>query len=368
MSIHHNGRTVRVERHDPDVELPADDSGIVAASVLAKEYPSLRGEVIFDLLRQGETMNVIGASKAGKSWLIHGLAVAVANGFEWLGHRVRQGRVLIIDNELHPETLIDRLMTVVDEYKLPPDPNGLSETRKAKIDQIDLMSLRGISDRADVAGLAMRLGNIQPGHYRLICVDALYRAIPAGTSESDNAAMMAVYNWLDQIARKTDAAIVLNHHATKGDQSGKAVTDVGSGAGSISRATDTHVVIRPHEDSELCVLEAVCRSFKPVQPKSIRFEWPLWLQSMAEPKLKQPKNGQQRQQETQEAKDADAKNLVLGIIGDKGVTEYQLRNETGFGPPRLKRLIAQLKRDGDIKIVQKVNRKTKARKTLHFRS
>jgi hypothetical protein len=89
---------------------------------------------------------------------------------------------------------------------------------------------------------------------------------------------------------------------------------------------------------------------------------------MSEPKLKQPKNGHQRQQEQQDAKDADAKNLVLSIIGDKGVTEYQLRTETGFGPVRLKRLISQLQRDKSIKVVSKVNRKTKARKTLHFRS
>lgn len=378
-----NGRRIRVEQEPGlDAELitqkarqqasvsdnAAGESGIVSAAAMSKQYPQLRDEVIFGLLRQGETANVIGASKAGKSWLIHGLAVSVANGFDWLGHPVQQGRVLLIDNELHPETLIDRLRTVVEKSQPAPDPNGLSEARQATIDQIDVMSLRGIADRCDVAGLAQRLKDVKAGHYRLICVDALYRAIPAGTSESDNAAMMLVYNWLDQIARSTDAAIVLNHHASKGDQTGKAVTDVGSGAGSISRATDSHLVIRPHEDSELCVLEAVCRSFKPVQPKSIRFDWPLWLTSMIEPKLKQPKNGQQRQQEHQEAKDADAKNLLLSIIGDRGVTEYQLRTETGFGPPRLKRLISQLKRDGIIKIVQKVNRKTKARKTLHFRS
>lgn len=335
---------------------------IQSAVKLAEQHPKMRPEVIEGLLRQGETLNLIGASKAGKSWLIHGLAVAVANGLPWLGMNVTQGRVLLIDNELHPETLVDRLQNVVSKTN---DPNGLNSVT---LHGIDVLSLRGVTENADVTGLAQRLATVQPGDYRLIVLDALYRALPAGTSESDNAQMMMVYNQLDRIARTTGAAIVCNHHSSKGDQSGKAVVDVGSGAGSISRATDSHLVIRPHEDSELCVLEAVCRSFKPVQPKSIRFEWPLWLQSMAEPKLKQPKNGQQRQQETQQAKDADAKNLVLSIIGDKGVTEYQLRNETGFGPPRLKRLIAQLKRDGDIKIVQKVNRKTKARKTLHFRS
>jgi hypothetical protein len=342
------------------------DSGIVSAGELRKAFPQLRPVVIDGLLRQGETMNVIGASKAGKSWLIHGLAVSVANGLWWLGREVAAGKVLIVDNELHEETLSDRVEKVAAATIISSEFDSVQQA--ASTDMIDLMPLRGIGIDADVNGLYRRLASIERGKYRLICVDALYRAIPAGTSESDNAQMMAVYNCLDRIARETGAAIVLNHHATKGDQSGKAVTDVGSGAGAISRATDTHLVIRPHEDSDLCVLEAVCRSFPPPPPRSIRFDWPLWVQSMSEPKLKQPKNGHQRQQEQQDAKDADAKNLVLSIIGDKGVTEYQLRTETGFGPVRLKRLISQLQRDKSIKVVSKVNRKTKARKTLHFRS
>ena len=329
------GMTAEQMKEETFFEIDAEKVGIVSAVRMAKQFPALRPIVIDGLLRQGETMNVIGASKAGKSWLIHGLAVAVANGLWWLAREVTPGKVLIIDNELHPETLIDRLQKVAEETG-----NG------AAIANIDVMSLRGDATRSDVVGLVERLSFVKPGRYRLICIDALYRAIPAGTSESDNAQMMQVYNQLDRIARMTDAAIVLNHHATKGDQSGKAVTDVGSGAGAISRATDTHLVIRPHEDEELCVLDAVCRSFPPPQPRSIRFLWPLWEPSGEEPKLKQPKNGKDTQQQ---AKDAEGREAVLEAIGTDGAFVGTIRARTGFGPGRVIRLLAQLKREFEIR-------------------
>jgi hypothetical protein len=318
-------------------EIDAEKVGIVSAVRMAKKYPEMRPIVIDGLLRQGETMNVIGASKAGKSWLIHGLAVSVANGLWWLAREVTKGKVLIIDNELHPETLIDRLQKVTAEIG-----NG------ATMKDIDVLSLRGVADRADVVGLVHRLNELKPDRYRLICIDALYRAIPAGTSESDNAQMMQVYNQLDRIARVTGSAIVLNHHATKGDQSGKAVTDVGSGAGAISRATDTHLVIRPHEDEELCVLEAVCRSFPPPEPKSIRFWWPLWEATGDEPKLKQAKGTVPDRQSTMDRETCDR---LRGELTKGPMTVGQLRTATDFGEARILRGIRLL--NGEVTSVRK---------------
>ncbi len=43
-------------------------------------------------------------------------------------------------------------------------------------------------------------------------------------------------------------------------QAGKAITDVGAGAGSQSRATDTHLILRPHEEKNCAVLDAAVRS------------------------------------------------------------------------------------------------------------
>ena len=66
----------------------------------------------------------------------------------------------------------------------------------------------------------------------------------ARLDENDNAAVAGLYNALDGIADSMGAGFCLIHHSSKGNQSDKAVTDVGSGAGAQSRAADTHLILR----------------------------------------------------------------------------------------------------------------------------
>ena len=54
------------------------------------------------------------------------------------------------------------------------------------------------------------------------------------------------------------------------------MTDVGAGAGSQSRATDTHLVLRPHEEDGCVVLDAAVRSWAPIEPTGLRWSFPVW--------------------------------------------------------------------------------------------
>ena len=63
--------------------------------------------------------------------------------------------------------------------------------------------------------------------YKLIIIDAFYRAMPKGTDENDNGAIAAVYNLIDRFAAEIGCAFCLIHHTSKGNQSLKSVTDVG---------------------------------------------------------------------------------------------------------------------------------------------
>ncbi len=91
--------------------------------------------------------------------------------------------------------------------------------------------------------------------------------LPAGIDENDNAAMSQVYNAIDRYAEMLQASFILVHHSSKGSQSGKSVTDVGSGAGAISRAADAHLILRPHEEPNCAVFESAVRSWPPVEPR-----------------------------------------------------------------------------------------------------
>ena len=88
--------------------------------------------------------------------------------------------------------------------------------------------------------------------------------------------MASVYNTIDSYAAHLDCAFVLIHHTSKGNQAMKSVTDVGAGAGAQSRATDTHLVLRPHEERGVVVMDSVVRSFPPVDPVCLRWNFPVW--------------------------------------------------------------------------------------------
>lgn len=184
------------------------------------------------------------------------------------------GRVLIIDNELHPAVIANRLQRVATAIGIPPEDYA---------DRIDVISLRG--RLLDLSGLERQIiDRLDTGAYSAIIADAWYRFSPSGSAgENDNSAVTAAYNTVDRLAARTQAAWLLIHHSSKGDQSDKLITDVGSGAGSQARATDCHMILREHELPDTVVLEAKVRSFPPVQPVLLEWQYPTWRVIDADP-------------------------------------------------------------------------------------
>lgn len=266
----------RAER-TASIGLNASDAGpddpveevFISAGTLMKRHPQMRTPIIEGLLRSGETMNIIAGPKTGKSWFMNDLALAIATGRSWLGEfKTIQGDVLIIDNELHPETTA---------HRIPMVANARGITRDSYSERLFVKNLRGgIEGVTDIHRLADALMKIDPGRFAFIGLDAMYRFMPDGESENDNSVMTSVYNAIDRIARHLDCGIGLVHHTSKGVQGGKSVTDVGAGAGSQSRAADTHLVLRPHEEAGAIVLDAAVRSWSPIDARCLRWDFPVW--------------------------------------------------------------------------------------------
>ena len=244
----------------------AADQAIISASDLVETFPNLRPYVIYGVLRQGETMNLIAAPKIGKSWMLLAMLLCIAAGLCWLGRQCQRGCVLLIDNELHPETLAKRVLAVAAALGI--DLASIADT-------FHILSLRGKSQ--NLATLDKFFRQIKPGQYAVIAIDALYRALPPGCEENSNEDMRDVYNHVDRIADTTKAAVVAVHHSSKGLQSDKGVTDVGSGAGAISRTVDVHCVIRAHEEADCAVMESRIRSGAQPEPMGLRWQYPLWV-------------------------------------------------------------------------------------------
>ena len=230
---------------------------------LAKGPPTLRPPVVDGLFRRGEVVNWIASPKVGKTWMLYRLLLAICTGSEWLGRKCTKGRVLLIDNELHPETGLQRLHKVA---------TGVGADLGAVDASMRCAWLRGASAGLEQIEAAVRA---EPrGTYAVIALDAFYRLIPKGTDENANGDMVQIYNHLDRIAAAAGASIINVHHASKGDQSQKGTTDVGSGAGAISRAVDTHIVYLRHATEGCVTMRAVCRSFAPPKATVLRVSPP----------------------------------------------------------------------------------------------
>lgn len=263
-------RTALAERpsngdgHHQAEEEPEPDAGPISAAKLMAANPRLRPPVIDKLLRAGEVMNLVAAPKMRKSYLVLDLALSVVTGRAWLGmFDVAPGPVLLIDNELHRETLAHRLAAVA---------SGRGITQREYGDRLHIHTLRG---RFCAGGLASLLKPIRPGDYSIVIIDTMYRAMPAD-AEKDPGVMTGFYNTLDAEALRLGSAIVGIHHTSKGLQGGKSVTDTGSGSGVQSRAVDTHGVMREHTAKDAAVLEAVLRSWAPLDPLPLRWTYPCW--------------------------------------------------------------------------------------------
>ena len=238
---------------------------ILPLGELVERYPKMKPVLIHGFLRRGETMNIIAPPKTGKSWLVTDLALCVAMGTPWFGFPCEKGKVLIIDNELHPETSANRIPKVVAVRNV-----ALEKVRN----MIFVDNQRGRLDT--IEDLSNQIEALKPYGFKLVIIDAFYRALPKGTDENDNGTVAGIYNLIDKYAAALDCAFVLIHHTSKGNQSLKAVTDVGAGAGSQSRAADAHVILRRHKEKDVVVMESVVRSFPSVAPICLRWSWPVW--------------------------------------------------------------------------------------------
>lgn len=328
-------RLLGADLDDFDREIQSSESfSKFSFADLHSQYRSMKPVLIDGLARRGEVINIISNPKVGKSWFSYDLALSVITGRPLFGRfPTTPSRALIVDNELHRETLAHRIPMVAEAREI--------ESSEYQSD-LDIWSLRGnLRSFYDVAD---ELEREHPDTYGLILFDAKYRFAVAGQSENDNASEALFYNRADQLAGNTGAAVAFIHHASKGSQSDKRVSDVGSGAGAQSRAADVHCVFREHEDDGTFVFEALVRSFAPVQPIGLRWMFPLWVADEGIDTQKLKGRGT-KQEERQSERDKEGINAIVDALrkwdaeADGPATPRAMRELTGLSKERQQRLL-----------------------------
>lgn len=229
---------------------------------LLDEQPVRTPYIIDGVLREGEVAALIAPPKCAKSFLLADLALSCATGNHWHGHwHVREGRACIVDNELTRNEIAHRLREVMRA-------KGISRERVA--DRITVVSLRETTTSAvDVLEQLEGMGK-----FDLVIFDALYRFLEKGMDENSNADMTQLLRAFSRYSARTRAGVVLVHHTAKGSQLGKEPIDAGSGAGSIGRAVDTHIVLQKHTEEDVYVEQMNTRSSRRPGALAIRWDFP----------------------------------------------------------------------------------------------
>ena len=236
--------------------------------------PKLPSELIQGILRCGHKMLISGSSKAGKSFLLMELCIALAEGRPWLGFPCKKGRVLYVNLEIDPASCVMRFMKIYDALGW----------QKKHMDDIIIWNLRGHAVPLDKL-VPKLIRRVRDQHFDAIIIDPIYKVI---TGDENNASDMAAFcNQFDKICAETGCATIYCHHHSKGTQGQKRAMDRASGSGVFARDPDAQLDMIQLELTEdmmnnVCDgnatawrLESSLREFPNIIPVNFWFEYPI---------------------------------------------------------------------------------------------
>ncbi len=208
-----------------------EDDGLppikTAAELLANPH-ELPEEVIEGVIRQGHKMMISGASKSGKSFLLIELAIALAEGTKWLGFQCRKSKVLYVNLEIDPRSLIYRFIDVYEALGIEPIHNH----------DIVIWNLSGESQPLNQLApeLIRKAGYLS---IDVIILDPIYKVMMGDENSATD--MARITNIFDKICYETGCTFVYSHHHSKGPQGFKSAMDSASGSGVFARDADAQV-------------------------------------------------------------------------------------------------------------------------------
>lgn len=240
------------------------------------DMPPLSPPLIEGVLRQGHKMLLAGPSKAGKSFALIELCMALSTGTAWLGASCARGRVLYVNLEVDRASCLHRMEEV-------RRANGFEDEA---LDGIDVWNLRGRSyaPRELIQALVERAAG---NGYCAVVIDPLYKLLTGDeNSAHDMADLCSLFDWASSAL---GAAIVCCHHHSKGSQGWKAAADRASGSGVLARDADALLdlleldipdeIRRMHgtgnREATAWRIESTLREFPAHPPLNVWFDHPL---------------------------------------------------------------------------------------------
>jgi hypothetical protein len=321
---------------DPAVALgvfPEPLPKIQTAEELKQTVGSAPPQIIRGLLHLGSKMTLNGTSKSNKSWSLLDLALSVATGQEWWGHRCEKMPAIYINFELHGWAVKERLNALQFARPECADTQG----------NLHFWNLRG--KNTDITLLRPQLEAQLDRHgYGLVILDPAYKLL-GDRDENSNSDIAGLMNEFERLAQRTGAAVAIAHHFAKGDSSAKAAIDRSSGAGVWSRDPDTIITLSPHEEENCFTVNTILRNL-PQEPEFVlAWDYPLMRRA---PDLN-PEALRRPQSKNKVCSDKEFIESVLGAdsLNYKSVIE-RAKSEFTMSEASANRYLTRLKAGGQI--------------------
>ena len=213
--------------------------------------------LIEDHIPASSLIGLIGAPSTFKSFIALDMALSIATGTDYHGHKVKQGAICYVCGE-GVTGVYKRAFTWLQNKNIEPNDN--------------LWIHNGAIDLYEEGGaykLASRLSESMPKPPRFIVLDTLAR-MAGGMSENDNSEMSAFITALTkELQDRFGCTVVLVHHTAKGTQTAR-------GASALLGAIDAEYTVRriasPDGDDALPCVSLRCSKMKDHdEPEALKF-------------------------------------------------------------------------------------------------
>lgn len=230
--------------------------------------PELAPDLIHGVLRQGHKMLLVGPSKAGKSFALIELAIAIAEGGTWLDFQCSQGKVLYINLEIDSASCIHRFIDVYNALGMPPE----------NLQNIEIWNLRGAAIPMDKLAPKI-IRRAKKYGFKAIIIDPIYKVIMGDENAAGDMAKFC--NQFDLLCRDLGCSTIYCHHHSKGPQGQKKAMDRASGSGVFARDPDAVIDVTPlsvkEETGQLSAFKVsgILREFPPFKEFCIVYHYPI---------------------------------------------------------------------------------------------
>lgn len=189
----------------------------------------LNPELIEGVLRVGHKMLLSGPSKAGKSFALLTLAIAFAEGWEWMGMRCRQARVLYMNLEVDRKSFKKRFADVYGEIE------RTTGRHHENAGAVYSWNLRGKA-KPMIKLLPALVRRAMEHDVDVVIIDPIYKVMMGDENSAGD--MAAFANVFDALCDQAGVSVIYCHHHSKGYQGAKRAIDRASGSGVFGRDPD----------------------------------------------------------------------------------------------------------------------------------